>query len=148
MCDMPTDLPGGGGPVADQLRRMCHSVRELSARIARLATSLGVDLENQAELDRVLQSDATRVPTPDRRVTPDRRSSARASMSPDRRKAHMRDELRGLLVLRYGVARSVVNRVGVDAARHIMESAQDQLVREGFKRGADGANLKHLFDQN
>ena len=68
---MPTDGPEVDGPVADQLRRMSALVRELSARIARLATSLGVDLENEAELERVLHIDAGRVPQPDRRVTPD-----------------------------------------------------------------------------
>lgn len=145
---MPTEVPHAEGPVADQLRRMSASVRELSARIARLAASLGVDLENEAELERVLHIDAVRVPVPDRRVTPDRRSAARTGMSMDRRKAHLREELRGLLVLRYGVARSYVDRVGVDATRHILVSAQEQLVREGFKPGADGANLKRLFEQN
>ncbi len=145
---MPTDGPEVDGPVADQLRRMIALVRELSARIARLATSLGVDLENEAELERVLHIDAGRVPQPDRRVTPDRRTATRNGMSPDRRKAHLREELRGLLVLRYGVARSYVDRVGVDATRHILVSAQEQLVREGFKPGADGANLKRLFNQN
>lgn len=145
---MPTDEPGVDGPIADQLRRMSASVRELSARIARLATSLGVDLENEAELERVLHIDAGRAPSPDRRVSPDRRAESRTSMSPDRRKAHLREELRGLLVLRYGVARSYVDRVGVDATRHILVSAQEQLVREGFKPGADGANLKRLFNQN
>ena len=139
---MPTDGPEVDGPVADQLRRMIALVRELSARIARLATSLGVDLENEAELERVLHIDAGRVPQPDRRT------ATRNGMSPDRRKAHLREELRGLLVLRYGVARSYVDRVGVDATRHILVSAQEQLVREGFKPGADGANLKRLFDQN
>ena len=80
-------MPGVDGPVADQLRRMSASVHQLSARIARLATSLGVDLENEAELERVLHIDAVRVPVPDRRVTPDRRAAPRAGMSPDRRKS-------------------------------------------------------------
>ncbi len=145
---MPTESRGGDDPVADHLRRMSDSVQQLSARIARLATSLGVNLENEAELDQVLRIDAVRVPVPDRRVTPDRRTALRAGMSPDRRKSHMREELRGLLVLRYGVARSYVGRVGVDATRHILVSAQEQLVREGFKPGADGAHLRRLFDQN
>ena len=145
---MPIDGPAPDDPVADQLRRMSASVRELSARIARLATNLGVDLENEAELERVMHIDAVRVPVPDRRVTPDRRAASRAGMSPDRRKAHLREELRGLLVLRYGVARSYVDRVGVDATRHILVSAQEQLIREGFKPGADGANLRRLFEQS
>jgi len=145
---MPTDVSAEDSPVADQLRRMSASVHQLSARIARLATSLGVDLENEAELERVLHIDAVRVPVPDRRVTPDRRAAPRAGMSLDRRKSHMREELRGLLVLRYGVARSYVDRVGVDATRHILVSAQEQLVREGFRPGADGAHLRRLFDQD
>ena len=96
----------------------------------------------------MLHIDAVRVPVPDRRVTPDRRAAPRAGMSPDRRKAHMREELRGLLVLRYGVARSYVDRVGVDATRHILVSAQEQLIREGFKPGADGTNLRRLFEKS
>ncbi|WP_119964662.1 hypothetical protein [Simplicispira lacusdiani] len=143
---MPIDHRPGNDPVADHLRRMGDSVHELSARIARLATTLRVDLENEADLERVLHIDAVRVPVPDRRVTPDRRAASRASMSPDRRQAHLREELRGLLVLRYGVARSYVNRVGVDATRHIVVATHEQLVREGFKPGAAGASLRRLFD--
>lgn len=143
---MPTDGHAGDDPVANHLRRMSDSVHELSARIARLATSLGVDLENEAELERVMHIDAVRVPVPDRRVMPDRRATPRAGMSMDRRKAHLREELRGLLVLRYGVARSYVDRVGVDATRHILVAAHEQLVREGFKPGAAGASMRRLFD--
>lgn len=145
---MPTDGLGADDPVADQLRRMGASVRELSARIARLATRLGVNLENESELEQVLRIDAVRVPVPDRRITPDRRTAPRAAMGTDRRKSHMREELRGLLVLRYGVARSYIGRVGVDATRHILVSAQEQLVREGFRPGADGAHLRRLFDHD
>ena len=58
---MPTDGLGADDPVADQLRRMSASVRELSARIARLATSLGVNLENESELEQVLHIDAVRL---------------------------------------------------------------------------------------
>ena len=113
----------------ERVQRLSESVERLNARIARLAVALDVALDKDSEVERVLQ-----------------RETNAAGESPRQRR--MREELRGLLVLRYGVARSVVNRVGVDAARHIMESAQDQLVREGFKPGADGANLKRLFDQN
>lgn len=143
---MPIERPLDNDPVADHLRRMGDSVHALSARIARLAVNLGVDLENESDLERVMHIDAARVP--DRRVTPDRRAASRAGMSPDRRKSHMREELRGLLVLRYGVARSYVDRVGVDATRHILVAAQEQLVREGFKPGTGGAHLRRLFDQD
>lgn len=142
---MQIEDPATDDLIADQLRRMSDSVQELSARIARLAAHLGVDLESEAELERVLRIDAGRVPVPDRRVTPDRRGAPRVGMSPDRRRSHLREELRGLLVLRYGVARSYVERVGVDATRSILVSAQERLVREGFKPGADGANLRRLL---
>lgn len=143
---MPTEHTAANDPIADHLRRMSDSVHELSARIARLATNLGVDLESEAGLERVMHIDAVRVPVPDRRVTPDRRAAPRAGMSPDRRQAHLREELRGLLVLRYDVARTYVDRVGVDATRYILVAAQEQLVREGFKPGAAGASLRRLFD--
>lgn len=145
---MPIEEPAADGPVADQLRRMRESVQDLSARIARLATNLGVDLENEAELSQVLHLDAGRAPVLDRRVNSDRRTATRTEISPDRRKSHLREELRGLLVLRYGVASSYVERVGVDATRSILVSAQEQLVREGFKPGADGANLRKLLKKS
>lgn len=145
---MPTDQRDADDPIEDQLRRMSDAVCDLSARIARLASYLGVNLESEAELERVLHSDAAqaKAPVPDRSVTPDRRTAPRNGMTADRRKSHLHEELRGLLVLRYGVARSYVQRVGVDAARHILVMAQEQLVREGFRDGADGADLKRLFD--
>lgn len=145
---MPTDKPDADDPIEDQLRRMSDAVCDLSARIARLASYLGVNLESEAELERVLHSDAAQPPIPDRRVNPDRRAVPRAGMTADRRKSHLHEELRGLLVLRYGVASSYVERVGVDAARHILVMAQEQLVREGFRQGADGAGLKRLFEQD
>lgn len=145
---MPIKGHPDNDPVADHLRRMRDAVHELSARIARLAASLGVNLETESELEQVLHNDAARGPMPDRRITPDRRSPSRVGMGQDRRKAHLREELRGLLVLRYGMARSYVDRVGVDAARHIIASAQEQLEREGFKPDADSARLRRLFDQN
>ena len=113
----------------ERVQRLSESVERLNARIARLAVALDVALDKDSEVERVLQ-----------------RETNAAGESPRQRR--MREELRGLLVLRYGVARSYVDRVGVDATRHILVSAQEQLVREGFKPGADGANLKRLFDQN
>lgn len=138
--DMTGEAPEPEGPIADHLRRMGATVSELSARIARLAATLDIDLDNDAELDRVLHQETPQAPVPDRRTT------ASSGMTPDRRKSHLREELRGLLVLRYSVASSYVERVGVDAARSILVYAQEQLVREGFKDGADGSHLKRLFD--
>ena len=140
---MPTESERTEEALAAHLQRMSGSIEQLSARIARLASALDVDLQNESELDRVLNMDGGGAPAHERRAAA---NSALPAGSPERRKSHLREELRGLLVLRYGVARSYVDRVGVDATRHILVNAQDQLEREGFKPGAAGADLRRLFD--
>ena len=137
---MPTEAEGTQEALTAHLQRMCASVEQLSARIARIATTLGVDLQNESELDRVLNLDGG---APNGH---ERRQSALPAPGPERRKSYMQEELRGLLVLRYSVARRYVGRVGVDATRHILVNAQDQLEREGFKPGAAGADLRRKFD--
>lgn len=136
---MPTEAERSEDALAAHLQRMCASVEELSARIARLATALGVDLQNESEVDRVLNMDGGAPNAHERRL------SNLPPPGPERRKSHLQEELRGLLVLRYSVARRYVGRVGVDATRHILVNAQDQLEREGFKPGAAGADLRRVF---
>lgn len=140
---MPTESERTEEALAAHLQRMSGSIEQLSARIARLASALDVDLQNESELDRVLNMDGGGAPAHERRAAA---YSALPAGSPERRKSHLREELRGLLVLRYGVTRRFVDRVGVDATRHILVNAQDQLEREGFKPGAAGADLRRLFD--
>lgn len=140
---MPTESERNEEALAAHLQRMSNSVEEISARIARLAKTLDVDLQNESELERVLNMDGGGAPAHERRAAA---NSALPAGSPERRKSHLREELRGLLVLRYGVTRRFVDRVGVDATRHILVNAQDQLEREGFKPGAAGADLRRLFD--
>ena len=139
---MPTESERTEEALAAHLQRMSGSIEQLSARIARLASALDVDLQNESELDRVLNMDGGGAPAHERRAAA---NSALPAGSPERRKSHLREELRGLLVLRYGVTRRFVDRVGVDATRHILVNAQDQLEREGFKPGAAGADLRRLF---
>lgn len=140
---MPTESERTEEALAAHLQRMSGSIEQLSARIARLASALDVDLQNESELDRVLNMDGGGAPAHERRAAA---NSTLPAGSPERRKSHLREELRGLLVLRYGVTRRFVDRVGVDATRHILVNAQDQLEREGFKPGAAGADLRRLFD--
>lgn len=140
---MPTESERTEEALAAHMQRMSGSIEQLSARIARLASALDVDLQNESELDRVLNMDGGGAPAHERRAAA---NSALPAGSPERRKSHLREELRGLLVLRYGVTRRFVDRVGVDATRHILVNAQDQLEREGFKPGAAGADLRRLFD--
>lgn len=124
------------------LQRMSESVELINARIARLATALDINLQNESELNDVLSQDDERRPPVERRKP----GGERPAMSPERRKSHLRQELRALLVLRYGVATRYVAQVGVDATRHILVSAQDKLEREGFKPGAAGVDLRRVFN--
>ncbi len=124
------------------LQRMSESVELINARIARLATVLDINLQNQSQLNDVLSQDDERRPPVERRKP----GADRPAMSPERRKSHLRQELRALLVLRYGVATRYVAQVGVDTTRHILVSAQDKLEREGFKPGAFGVDLRRVFN--
>lgn len=120
---------------------MSFSVEQISERIARIATVLNVNLQNESELGRALnQEDGTcgGHPARPRRTLPPR--------GPKRRESYLHDELRGLLVLRYRVARRYVDRIGIHATRHILVNAQDELQRYGFKPGASGADLHLVFD--
>ncbi|WP_027995514.1 hypothetical protein [Simplicispira psychrophila] len=137
---MPTEKDGTAEALTAQLERMSNSVEQLSARIARLATLLDVNLQNDNELDRLLNMDGGIPGGHERRV------SALPPAGPERRKSNQQEELRALLVLRYGVSRRYVERVGVQATRCILVNAQDQLELEGFKPGAAGVDLRRVFD--
>lgn len=54
---MPTENEGTTEALTAHLQRMSTSVEQLSVRIARLATILGVDLQNDSEIHRVLNID-------------------------------------------------------------------------------------------
>lgn len=139
---MPTEKDSTAEALSAHLQRMSESVERISARIARLATVLDVNLQNDSELDRLLNMDGGTPGGHERRV------SGLPSAGPERRKSNQQEELRALVVLRYGVARRYVDRVGVQATRHILVHAQEQLEREGFRPGASGvsgADLRRLF---
>ena len=129
--------------MASHVERMSSSVEEPSARIARLASALNVDLQNESELNRVLGLQSGGAPGGvERRAN---RDAALPPGSPERRKAHLWHELRALLVLRYDMAARYVDEVGVTATRNILVNAQEQLEREGFKPGAAGADVRRSF---
>jgi hypothetical protein len=142
---MLTNPPPEGDSQAQRLHNMEMSIEELNARIARLAIGLGISLENEAA---VVQAMSQSQPT----VAQERRSAAGqgvpAHIGTDRRMSHKRQELRGLLVLRYGVETRYVDEVGVAATRQIMTGAEAQMVRDGFKPGADGIDLDRLFKES
>ena len=144
---MPIDAPADADLQA-RLHSMELSIEALNARIARLAIGLGVSLESEAEIAQLMSKNH-----PASTVTHERRGvldfdSGAEHKGTDRRTAHKHQELRGLLVLRYGIETRYVNEVGADATRQIMTEAAAHLVRDGFKPGADGIHLDRLFNKS
>ena len=124
--------------------RMELSLRDISTRIARLAIALGMPLQTEENLRL-----ATILPEPialesERRAIEDRRAGHRTASGLDRRVRGKREELRGLIVLRYGIEKSLVDSLGVVVARQVMETVEIQLQHEGFQPGADGIDLAAL----
>lgn len=108
----------------EHVERLSASIERLNARIARLATALDVSLDKDSEVERVLQRD-TNAPG-------------------DTRQHRMREELRGLLVLRYGVTTRFTQKLGAEVTRDLFIYAEEKLLREGFRPGADGIDLRAL----
>ena len=131
-----------------RMQSMESSIEVLNARIARLAIGLGVSLENEAELARLLnQQHPASTVAHERRLSSGDLDTSHLGANPERRLAHKHEELRGLLVMRYGIETRYVDEVGVAATRQIMEEAEAHLVRDGFKAGADGIHLDRLFKE-
>lgn len=122
-------------PRALRLQRREASFAELNARIARLAIALGVSLDNEHELARVMHQIQGQT------------GSHSVQSSPERRHACKWTELRGLLVLRYGVETRLVDEVGVTVTRQLLVEAEAHLVRLGFQPGADGMDLPRLLSE-
>jgi hypothetical protein len=142
---MPTDSSQEENSQVQRLHQMEMSIEALNARIARLAIGLGVSLNRDDELARVMSQHTVAHKAPERRDTANRRESTRTESDADRRMTHKWDELRGLLVLRYGIESRFVDQVGVAATHQIMAEAEAHLERNGFKPGADGIDLDRLF---
>lgn len=128
----------------DLTRRLSASMENLNTRIARLAMALNVDLNERVAVDVLM---ATRqVPLIDserRRATAD---GSPVRVTSERRQAHKREELRGLLVLRYQMEATSLTDNGWKVTRQALVLAEDHLVRQGFKPGVDGLGLNDFFD--
>ena len=134
---MPTDaiidtpLAPGQEAIATRLDRMVGHMAAVSARIAFLGRALDIPLQTPADIQNALECDA-----------------ACAASRTASRQVRMREELRGLLVMRYDVvvrmARS--EQVGAPATRDILLTANDRLLTQGFDAEAPGLNLRPLFD--
>lgn len=111
------------------------SIEALNARIARLAIALDVSLKSDDEVAHVMN----------RHLVPAVPHGSQATS--DHHMAYKWEELRGLLVLRYGVETRYVDQVGIVATRQILIEAEEHLVREGFNPGDDGIDLGRLFNE-
>ena len=136
----PTDNPPPESPGEGQrLARMGSFMEDIDRRIARLSIALGISLQGEQAVIAALHQLADKAPAPNNRQGVERRSVQRHGM--DRRLSDARSELRGLLVLRYGVERRFVEQIGVDATRELMAQAETRLNLRGFQPGADGVHL-------
>lgn len=137
-----------GGLGNERLQALESSMEGLNARIARLAIGLGVSLQDEHELARVMSRPPLAVVPVERRVSGGQRQPDRRLSGAERRTAHHWEELRGLLVLRYHTETLYVDEVGVVATRQILIQVEEHLERDGFSPGADGQHLQQLFDPN
>ena len=127
--------------------RARSSLEELDARIARLSIALRVPLNTDAEVQEAIKSFGVTDVSTERRSGTERRSAERVSAGPERRVNFQRTELRGLLVLRYGLERRLVENVGATLTREIIETAAHSLERHGFEHGAGGLLVNRDIDK-
>ena len=143
---MPIDLPPQDEPHADRLAQMEAAMETLNMRIARLAIALGVALDNESEVASLMGEEHGTTVLHERRVSADPLDAAHAHIGPESRVAHQRQELRGLLVMRYEVEKRYVDDAGITVTHQIMIEVEQQLQRKGFKPGVDGIDLDRLFN--
>ena len=128
----------------DLTHRLGASMEALNARIARLAMALDVDLNDRVAVDILMATQHTpAVAEERRRVGVD---VPHVNVTSERRQAHQREELRGLLLLRYQMEVTSLTDNGWNVTRDAMKQAEDHLVSQGFKPGADGLGLNDFFD--
>lgn len=131
---MQTDQLSTENPQAERLQRMTSSMEAINARIVRLAIALDVSLQSNDEVLQVMiQQQVPALPH-------------QGQISASRLMARKREELRGLLVLRYSVETRYVDEVGVTATRQILIEAEQHLASKGFNPGDDGIDLNRMFD--
>lgn len=113
-----------------RLERIVAHIERLNARIVFLAQALDVPLQTPAQTLAALQCDEA------------------CARSVDKRQTRMREELRGLLVMRYDVVQRMARseRLGAAAACHILHSANDRLLAKGYDSHAPGMQLGPQFD--
>lgn len=127
----------------DLTQRLGASMEALNARIARLAMALDVALDDRAAVDALMAMEHFQAVDNERRLAP---ADGHVRVTSERRHAHKCEELRGLLVLRYHLEVTSLKDNGWAVTRQVLVQAEDHLVRQGFKPGADGLDLDDFFN--
>ena len=143
---MPIDLKPRNDLHVDRVHQMEAAMETLNMRIARLAIALGVALDHEGEVASLMGEEHDTTVLHERRVSGNSPDGEHAHVGPECRVAHQRQELRGLLVMRYEVEKRYVDAAGITVTHQIMVAAEEQLERKGFKPGVDGINLDRLFN--
>lgn len=126
------------------IQRLSASIEALNIRIARLAVALHVPLNDPFSVDTLMATRQVQAAVNERRTA--QMDLAQVSISADHRQAHQREELRGLLVLRYHMETISLKDNGLTVTRQAMVQAEEHLLRHGFTPGADGLDLDDFFN--
>lgn len=128
-------MPDGDSPLRIKAQSLEKELIRLNERIARLAMPLGVPLDNEQDLQRLLDHGSELFPSTSDQIGSDQQ----------RRKRNELEELRGLLVMRCELLTTMLQDLGLDVTYQITVAVEEWLQRQGFKPGADGfVLLKHL----
>ena len=120
--------------VEEHRRRVEQAVEQLNSRIARLAIALSLDLTDKHCIDQVLKN-----PTGDASCIAPLADHLHSSQQ--RRTTLETAELRGLLVLRYGIEQKLSQEMGYAGLQDLLLRVEHHMKREGFAHGADGLDL-------
>jgi len=138
---MRTDIQPATPPqvVEYYVQQIVGRFEGVGARISLLAQELDVPLGSSSGLDAALQCDADLAQS---------RNKQRKESKDARRRQRMRQELRGLLVLRYRAVRKLARHpsVGPQATRDMLLCANEGLLCKGFSSEAPGLKLPVLFE--
>jgi hypothetical protein len=130
----------------DKAERTGASLEALNARIARLAMALDVPLEDESAVQALMATPLVNDTAVIASVGPQTSVLPTVHVTSERRKAHQLEELRGLLLLRCHLETNSITENGLALTRQMLVDGETHLTRQGFKHGADGLGLDHMFD--
>lgn len=115
----------------DQAQHLEQQFSSLNARIARLVMLLDARLESEDDVHRLL---GRHLPV---------FADARPGAASQRRLLQEWEELRGLVAVRCELLTHTLEHLGLELTRELTDLAEQDLLRQGFKPGADAFELLH-----